>query len=152
MASLTEHAIVNVRKLIYSTYFEDFDNRISTNARINNDDPDDGYCSDGDIYSYNHTVRAKRIKVFKKKYYCIDNRQREQYTDSKTALINIIGSMTLMLKADRKTNRWLISIKNSSNVLLKIIKVKPPIMCLIFPTMEIWIFYIRISIHRELAV
>ncbi|AGY97250.1 CPXV016 protein [Cowpox virus] len=102
MASLTEHAIVNVRKLIYSTYFEDFDNRISTNARINNDDPDDGYCSDGDIYSYNHTVRAKRIKVFKKKYYCIDNRQREQYTDSKTALINIIGSMTLMLKADRK--------------------------------------------------
>lgn len=66
MASLTEHAIVNVRKLIYSTYFEDFDNRISTNARINNDDPDDGYCSDGDIYSYNHTVRAKRIKVFKR--------------------------------------------------------------------------------------
>ncbi|AXN74797.1 ankyrin-containing protein [Akhmeta virus] len=103
MASLADYAIVNVRKLIYSTYFDDFSNRISTDTPVNaNFNEDDGYCSDGDIYSYNRKVRAKSIKVFKKKYYGISHRYSEQYPDSQTALINIIGNMILMLKEDRK--------------------------------------------------
>ncbi|AOP31488.1 ankyrin [Skunkpox virus] len=103
MGSLTDVAITNVRKLLYTTYLIDYNNTISTNANNTYDlDDDDEYDVHGDIYSYNNLFRVKKIKRFKKKYYGISHKYHQQYSDSKNALIDIVGNMIFTLKSEGK--------------------------------------------------
>ncbi|AOP31698.1 ankyrin [Volepox virus] len=117
MGSLTDAAIANVRKLLYTTYLIDYNNTISTNTNNTYDFDDDDYDIYGDIYSYNNLFRIKKMQLFKKRYYCINHIYYQQYTDSKNALINIVSSIIITLKSERKK-----SIINQYKKFIKFIK------------------------------